>query len=255
MTSDMAEWSVRALLRLLRWKYVRPERMMLNGFLKTAAMALGVMLLTLCAAVSMFLNAATDGELYYEIQTEHNVQPGVDSETMHELDMLLARYLAGDEAALDETELFNADEKAHMEDVYDIFAALRTIKIATLVGGVLTLALVYYNRTKFSRRQLQSGAVLGAALFFLPITAIAAWAALDFAAAFTWMHHVLFSNDLWLMDAATDLMIRMLPEVFFVDIGIKLAVRAILGALAAAGVVFLCTIDWEKNTGKKHTDK
>ena len=221
----------------------------MNGFLKTATMALGTLLLALFAAVSMFLNAACDGGLYYEIQTELNVQPGVDGETMRELDMLLARYLKGDAAALDDTELFNADEKAHMADVYDIFAALRVVKNGALACSVLILALIYYNRLRFTRRQLQAGAVLGAALFFLPITALAAWAALDFSAAFTWMHHTLFANELWLMDPRTDLMIRMLPEEFFIEIGIKLALRALLGALAAAGMVFLCTVDWEKNKG------
>lgn len=214
-------------------------------------MALGVFLLALGAAISMFLNTSCDAELYYDIQTELDVQPGVDGETMRELDRLLARCLAGDDTALAETDMFNADEKAHMEDVARIFTTLRAVKTAALTGAVLILALTYYNRARFARRQLQAGAVLGAALFFLPITAVAVWAAVDFGTAFTWMHHMLFSNELWLMDPRTDLMIRMLPEEFFIEIGMKLALRAFLGALAAAGVVFLCTIDWEKKTGKR----
>ena len=187
----------------------------MTSALRTAAMTAGIFLLAVFCAISMFLNATTDGVKYYEIQTELGVEPGVDSTTMQELDVLLARYLDGDEGALDETELFNANEKAHMVDVYNIFAALRVIKNAAFVISVLLLVMVYYKRKNYNHLQLRLGIVLGVALFFLPFVAIGAWAIMDFDAAFIWMHEVLFTNDLWLMDARTDLMIRMLPEAFF----------------------------------------
>ena len=222
----------------------------MTSALRTAAMTAGIFLLAVFCAISMFLNATTDGVKYYEIQTELGVEPGVDSTTMQELDVLLARYLDGDEGALDETELFNANEKAHMVDVYNIFAALRVIKNAAFVISVLLLVMVYYKRKNYNHLQLRLGIVLGVALFFLPFVAIGAWAIMDFDAAFIWMHEVLFTNDLWLMDARTDLMIRMLPEAFFMKLGGIAALKAAAGALVVPLIICIGTIDWDKAAKK-----
>lgn len=219
---------------------------------RVGLMAAGIMLLALFCAAAMFLNVACDGERYHELQLMLDVEPGVDSETMKELDMLLARYLSGDRGALDETELFNADEKAHMEDVYDIFAALRVIKNAAFVISVLMLVMVYYKRRNYTRLQLRLGIVVGVMLFFLPFGAVGAWAALDFDSAFLWMHQTLFSNDLWLMDPRTDLMIRMLPERFFMRIGFEAAAKAAAAALLVPMIIFIGTFDFDKFGKKKN---
>lgn len=218
---------------------------------RIGAMTVGIFLLAAFCAISMFLNATTDGETYYRIQESLGVDAGIDAETMRELDLLLAQYLAGDADALDGTELFNADEKAHMVDVYNIFAALRVIKNAAFAVSALLLVLVYYKRKDYSRLQLRLGIVLGVTLFFLPFIAVGAWAAIDFDAAFTWMHETLFSNDLWLMDPRTDLMIRMLPEKFFMKLGGTAALKAAAGALIVPLIIFIGTIDWEKAAKKK----
>ena len=87
-------------------------------------MTAGVFVLALFCALAVFLNGAVKGDMYYDIQQELDVECGVDDETMRGLDMLLARRLAGDKTALDETELFNADEKTHMADVAAIFSGM-----------------------------------------------------------------------------------------------------------------------------------
>ena len=222
----------------------------MNKALRIGAMTVGIFLLAAFCAISMFLNTACDGGKYYKFQTALNVDAGVDSETMQELDNLLARYLKGDKDALDETELFNADEKAHMADVYNIFAALRVIKNAAFVLAALLLVSVYYKRKNYDHVQLRLGIIFGVLLFFLPFAAIGAWAAVDFDSAFLWMHETLFSNDLWLMDPRTDLMIRMLPERFFMKIGLEAALKAAAGALVVPMIIFIGTIDWDKAAKK-----
>lgn len=218
----------------------------MNKLVRMAALILGIFALTQFCALSVFLNTAADGGLYYRIQLAENVDPGVDGETMRELDMLLAEYLAGDADALDSTEMFNAHEKAHMEDVYALFALARDVKNASFVLGALLLVAVFYRRALYTRLQLRLGIIGGVALFILPFAALGVWAALDFGAAFTAMHRALFSNKLWLMDPETDLMIRMLPERFFVSIGRTLAVRSGIAALAAPLVIFMGTLDWKR---------
>ena len=220
--------------------------------LRISAMTFGIFLLAVFCAISMFLNTATDGGKYYKLQTELNVDAGVSGETMQELDNLLARYLKGDKDALDETELFNANEKAHMADVYDIFSALRGTKNTAFALSMLLLVAVYYKRKNYNHVQLRLGIVFGVIMFFLPFAGIGAWAALDFDSAFLWMHETLFSNDLWLMDPRTDLMIRMLPERFFMKIGLEAGLKAAAGALLVPMIIFIGTIDWEK-AKKKNT--
>jgi integral membrane protein (TIGR01906 family) len=197
----------------------------------TALAALGTLLLTLCLALSAFGHFATDGEIYFQIQKAENVDAGISDGEMRELDMLLAEYLAGNEAALDDA-AFNEREKAHMIDVYAIFDAMRDISLASLLVGCALLAAAVMIPGKRLKRAW-TGAALGAGLFFLPLAICGIWAAVDFDSAFIAMHHLLFSNDLWLMDPGTDLMIRMLPQRFFVALAGRLAIGTGLAALAA----------------------
>ena len=75
-------------------------------------------------------------------------------------------------------------------------------------------------------------------MLLVPLGAFAAWAAVDFSSAFTFFHEVLFTNDLWLLDAQTDLLVRLLPEQFFIDIAGVIAVRALAYMLAVPLAVF-----------------
>ena len=45
---------------------------------------------------------------------------------------------------------------------------------------------------------------------------------MNFSKCFTIFHEIFFDNDLWLFDARTDYMIRMLPEGFFFDMVIRI---------------------------------
>ena len=74
-------------------------------------------------------------------------------------------------------------------------------------------------------------------LFWLALLSSACvWAAIDFDGLFRLFHSLLFNNDLWLLNPKTDLMIRMLPEAFFVALAVRAAadmliVQAIFAAL------------------------
>ncbi len=66
---------------------------------------------------------------------------------------------------------------------------------------------------------------IGLAALLLPLGAFAVWAAVDFSSAFTFFHETLFTNDLWLLNPETDLLLRLLPEQFFADIAATIAAR------------------------------
>ncbi|MBE5807884.1 MAG: DUF1461 domain-containing protein [Clostridiales bacterium] len=78
-------------------------------------------------------------------------------------------------------------------------------------------------------------------LVLLPFTVFAVWACLDFDAAFTFFHRRLFSNDLWLLDPRTDLLIRICPESMFMSMGLRIALTS---AGALVGIPLLLTL-WD----------
>jgi len=198
--------------------------------------SLGCLCLIICAALTMFLWGACDADLYYDVQTAQNVQVDFD---MRACDDALADYLSGDINALENTP-FGERAIYHMKDVFDIFAVCRKIRIISLIAGIL-LVLSAMNRDRAKR--LFRGAWIGLAIFAVPLIAIGIWAAIDFAGAFEAMHKLLFSNDMYLLYADEPL-IQMLPERFFVHIGLRLGIKSLIGAITVplmATVIWICT--------------
>ena len=62
----------------------------------------------------------------------------------------------------------------------------------------------------------------------LLLVIIALLAYIDFNKYFTYFHLIFFSNDLWILNPETDLMIQMLPEDFFIGIAIKIMIYYLL---------------------------
>ena len=65
----------------------------------------------------------------------------------------------------------------------------------------------------------------------VPLGLFAAWAALDFSAAFNFFHEMLFTNDLWLLNPATDLLIRICPIGMFMSMGARIGLAVLAWAL------------------------
>ena len=138
-----------------------------------------------------------------------------------------------------EREFFNDREKAHMVDVLKMFLnglLLRRIGIVFMIFaiGILIAAKGDWKRILPKSFLIGTGSFLG-------VTAVLGIAFMtNFNKYFIMFHHLFFDNDLWLLDPATDLMIRMLPEGFFLDmvarigkifllmIGVMLLISAIM---------------------------
>lgn len=172
--------------------------------------------------------SACDGELYFDLQAKLGVDAGISDDEMREIDGMLADYLAGDSRALTNAG-FGERALAHMEDVFDLFELARLARNISLAVAIVFI-LSAMNKDRALR--LRAGALIGCGALLLPLAAFAVWAVIDFAAAFEGFHKILFSNDLWLLDPDAELLIRMLPEEFFIEIGKKLALRCALAALA-----------------------
>ena len=205
----------------------------------------------------------TDADLYYREQTAAAVLPlaGISDDDLRLLDERLAAYLSGDGGALYENgdengevlpvrvfgELqpaFNEREMTHMRDCFGLFALLRKVRgrlvpwaVLLIVGGAYLLR---------SRAPARRAAWLAVLVSLVPLGAFAAWAALDFDAAFTFFHKMLFTNDLWLLDPRTDLLIRICPERMFMAMGLRIALWSLAFMLGVPALVTLLTALWPK---------
>lgn len=155
----------------------------------------------------------TDAGLYKKLQLSADILPeaGISEEMLEEVDGALADYLRGDAAALDDTP-FNQTERTHMADCYELFVLLRRVIFAPGAAMLVLLSAAYFLRCKRPDRAARIGAYVPGGL----LLALAAWGLFDFPSLFTAFHRLLFSNDLWLLDPATDLLIRICPESMFV---------------------------------------
>ncbi len=115
---------------------------------------------------------------------------------------------------------FNDRELAHMEDVKHLFYLGFSTRNIALTLLVISYILLMLNKTelkfilKFYRFFFSA--------FIVIMGAVTAFVALDFSSVFTLFHKLSFSNDLWLLDPRTDLLINIVPLNFFIDISVAI---------------------------------
>lgn len=179
--------------------------------------------------------AAIDPNTYARHQARLNVaeRSGFTQEELCALDEMVARFMRGG-GALDEA-VFSPRETAHMQDVRALMALCERVMAVLGALSALGLALVFGRLRLRGFRALLAGGLwaLGALLAF--VAALAVWGLWDFPSLFTAFHQILFTNDLWLLNALSTL-IRMFPEDFFRAMAGEIAMRFAILLLAFAAI-------------------
>ncbi|PKM57631.1 MAG: TIGR01906 family membrane protein [Firmicutes bacterium HGW-Firmicutes-3] len=111
-------------------------------------------------------------------------------------------------------EVFGEREKAHMIDVKNLYIGARNMQWLSLF---LLISFIGYGIIK---SKIILSEILMRIRYVMPflltiMIGIGILFALDFNKYFTLFHELFFSNDLWLLDPKTDIMINMVPEVYF----------------------------------------
>jgi len=122
-------------------------------------------------------------------------------------------------------ELFNTKEKAHMIDVKNLFILGR--RVNTILFIILLLILIFYlsyDKNGMKKYFLKCSAITLSIILGIWLI-IVILAMIDFAAFWTTFHKVFFTNDLWLLNPTTDLLIRMMPQRFFARVVIHILAR------------------------------
>ena len=86
-------------------------------------------------------------------------------------------------------------------------------------------------------------------ILIVPLAIFGIWAAVDFNSAFNFFHRILFTNDLWLLNPETDLLIRICPSSMFANLGLRIALRAAVILLGLP--LLLSAIEWISDRVRK----
>ena len=128
---------------------------------------------------------------------------------------------------------FQPHEAAHMADCRGLIGLAGRLRWIAAAAALLPAAAgaVLRRRRDFTGGMLAG--LCGAAAVF---TGITVWALADFDGLFVTFHRLAFTNDGWLLDPRTDLLIRLMPVNFFITLGTR-----ILGWVLISGQVLLGT--------------
>ena len=128
---------------------------------------------------------------------------------------------------------FHDYEVTHLHDVRRLMDGIRTFSILCLIGAIVLITI--FRRERFS--------LLPGFIAFLGLAAaIILFAVLDFNRIFTLLHELLFTNDLWLLNPQTDLLIALMPEGMFM----YLARRVLYGILPLLIAMLLVSLTSRK---------
>lgn len=117
---------------------------------------------------------------------------------------------------------FNERETLHMVDVKNLYQLALYLRMgACLLLLLSTLFLVYKKRGE-ALDMLTKGYTQISIAFICFVCMLGLWAAVDFTSLWESFHRLFFTNDLWLLNPRTDLMINMFPEAFFFHMVLKL---------------------------------
>ena len=149
----------------------------------------------------------------------------------------------------EEREFFNDREKAHMKDVQVLFVG--GIRLRRMAFGVLVATILILSLMKVNVKQLLAKAYLiGFGAFAGAIVLLGILISKNFYPYFKLFHEIFFTNDLWLLDWNTDLLIRMLPEGFFFDMAFRIGtILLVLLVIFAVISIFLMR---KKDKNKKN---
>jgi len=154
----------------------------------------------------------------------HNIEEetGMTVESLMEVTDKMMNYLIDARDSLDmevmingeNEEVFGDREKAHMVDVKKLF--LQGKQFRDLSSITLFIILVYCAmlRKKWMKEWLAQLKMFFIASFVV-VGVVGIMFASDFNKYFTIFHELFFDNDLWLLDPKTDILINMVPEIFF----------------------------------------
>ena len=199
---------------------------------------------------SVEIAAYSDFSFYEKEYNKYAVTSSVDismPELMNVTKDMMA-YLKGDREKLSDikatiggipdTPFFNEREVLHMEDVRGLFIGAVYLRYILVFISIICIIFAKISRGRISH--FFSNVLIYGTLITLAFTGILVFLiAGDFEKYFIIFHHIFFNNDLWMLDPATDNLINIVPQGFFMDMSKRIVIifSAFILLMIGSGVV------------------
>lgn len=207
---------------------------------------LAVPLALICASVAWAVN---DPGLYQRGFQKYEISAytGIAQDDLRQLGADIRRYFNSSREPLSvrtrifgqERELFNQREVQHMADVKRLIWGVYAVGLASglFLASMAATGLRRHGRSYLLR--LARLGLRGGTLTLVVLLGVGLFALVGFDTMFLLFHQISFANDLWQLDPATDYLVAMFPQGFWLDATMLAAAIAAAGALvitlAAAG--------------------
>jgi len=131
--------------------------------------------------------------------------------------------------------VFNEQEQFHMIDVQQLFVTFKTIRNLSFAAILLIVLVLIRKKKLLLFDSLKSSAIL--ILIFSALLGIGV--TFFFEPLFIGFHQIFFSNDMWLFDPSTSVLINMVPEEFFISCAIRIVIFNLIYYAAVIAVSVL----------------
>lgn len=199
-------------------------------FVRNLGIVLMPSIVFLLSADIVIVNEREYPPLFEQQQVYKNIN--ASQEVIHAQAGNLLQYLQGQESL--QPILLNEKEVRHMADVRQLF--VRSYQVL-VISSFLAISCLFMSRER--RKMIQYGALL-------TIISIISIITIDFSTLFYQLHILFFDNDLWLLNPATDNLIKMYPQEIFQ----ALATKSIILALVIAGMALTISLYKPRKEGK-----
>jgi integral membrane protein (TIGR01906 family) len=212
-----------------------------------------LVLLIISTSVMIYLSnlksVAFDRDFYNSKFDEFGIHElfSEDIDVEQEADIML-QYLEGGKAEI-ESDFYNSKEKSHLVEVKHLFILVdRMLNIAVLVS-IISLFLLIIAIKRFTLRlnerkslayfkHILSNLLIGIGFVVDGIAVFFVLIAFTFSSAFWRFHEIFFKTDTWILNPATDNLIRMMPEQFFFDAFTRIILMSIIFATILMAIGF-----------------
>ena len=230
---------------------------------KVGSYSLGILIsvaLFISIVFTCFDWVAFDESAYWRAQDTYEITTitGLAQKDLREVTHRLLQYTKGNAQSLtmqypiagEMREVFDKREKEHMIDVQKLFKngyMIRNFSIIAIL--LLTTILVSVARNNIYKVLAKSWLITVISLGAL-LAALGLYLFIDFDTAFTQFHRLFFTNDLWQLDLNTEVLIQMLPEMFFFSLVRSIIISSAISLAAVTGIAVAAS-----NIIKKHENK
>lgn len=212
-----------------------------RGIAAAAGFCLLFVLILLVMAMTAYNMAGDKGFLAAEMRRHSSPKySGLPDEEYQDMGQMVADYLMGrrdafqyyfNDADGNMMVCFSPHEENHMADCRVLIR--RTGLLRWFLGAAAVVLLGAGVALRKYRKSFSTGMLVGFGVALVGGLAVLVWGLVDFNSLFTVFHRLLFTNDGWLMDARTDMLVRLMPTSFFTSLGIKML-------LAVTAVALVC---------------